>query len=121
MVLPFEAKPCRPATPFGRRTNRKSNCVPVAPGHDRAMSFTTLLWFVALAHTIGAQIPGVASQASAPVAQQTADPLERTTPRGAIAAFIRAVEREDYVLAARYLQVNESQRRSTKPLAHDLK
>ena len=85
------------------------------------MSFTTVLWFVALAHTIGAQIPGVASQASAPVTQQTADPLERTTPRGAIAAFIRAVEREDYVLAARYLQVNESQRRSTERLAHDLK
>ena len=88
------------------------------------MSFTsvlTVLPFVVLTHTLGAQIPGVASQASAPTPPQAADPLERTTPRGSLSAFIQAVEREDYVVASRYLQVSESQRRSTEPLARDLK
>ena len=85
------------------------------------MSFTTVLSFVVFAHTLVAQIPGVTSQASTPTPQQAVDPLERTTPRGSLAAFIQAVEREDYVLAARYLQVSESQRRSTEPLARDLK
>ena len=85
------------------------------------MSFTSVVLSLVLAHTLVAQIPGVTSQASAPASQQVVDPLERTTPRGTLSAFIRAVEREDYVLAARYLQVNESQRRSTGPLARDLK
>jgi MscS family membrane protein len=85
------------------------------------MSFTSVLSFVLLGHTLVAQIPGISSQLSPPAAQQPADPLERTTPRGTFAGFIRAVERQDYVLAARYLQVTESQRRSTKPLARDLK
>jgi MscS family membrane protein len=81
----------------------------------------SVLWFVVLAHTIGAQVPGVVSQASPPAAQHVVDALGRTTPRGTISAFIRAMEREDYVLAARYLQVSESQRRSTEILARDLK
>jgi MscS family membrane protein len=85
------------------------------------MSFTRGLSFLLLGHTLVAQIPGIASQVSPPAAQQPADPLERTTPRGTFSGFIRAVEGGDYVLAARYLQVTESQRRSTKPLAHDLK
>src|SRR6478672_9700410 len=84
------------------------------------MSLTIVLSFLLLSHTLVAQFPGVTTQASPPAGQPT-DPLERTTPRGTISSFIRAVEREDYVLAARYLQVNESQRRSTRPLAHDLK
>ena len=85
------------------------------------MSFTSVLSFLLLGHALVAQIPGPASQVSPPAAQQPADPLERTTPRGTFSGFIRAVDREDYVLAARYLQVTESQRRSTKPLARDLK
>ena len=85
------------------------------------MSFTSVLLSLVLAHSLVAQIPGAASQASTTPQQQPTDPLERTTPRGTIAAFIRAVEREDYVLAARYLQVNESQRRNTETLARDLK
>ena len=85
------------------------------------MSFTSVLSFLLLGHTLVAQIPGATSQASPPAAQQSTDPLERTTPRGTISAFVRAVERDDYVLAARYLQVTESQRRSTRPLARNLK
>jgi len=85
------------------------------------MSFTSVLLSLVLAHTLVAQIPGVTSQPSTTPQQQPTDPLGRATPRGTISAFIRAVERDDYVLAARYLQVNETQRRSTKPLARDLK
>jgi len=85
------------------------------------MSFMSVLLSLVLAHTLVAQIPGVTSQPSTTPQQQPTDPLGRATPRGTISAFIRAVERDDYVLAARYLQVNETQRRSTKPLARDLK
>jgi len=85
------------------------------------MSFTSVLLSLVLAHSLVAQIPGVASQPSTTPQQQPSDPLGRATPRGTISAFIRAVEREDYVLAARYLQVNESQRRNTETLARDLK
>ena len=85
------------------------------------MPLTTVLWFLALAHTIGPQVPGVAGQVSTPAPPQATDPLERTTPRGSLSAFIQAVDDEDYVLASRYLQVSESQRRSAEPLARDLK
>src|SRR5262245_49783392 len=91
------------------------------PSAELVMPFVRALLFLLLTHTLVAQIPSVAGQSSPPAAQQAADPLERTTPRGTISAFIHAVEREDYVLAARYLQVNESQRRSTQTLARDLK
>jgi MscS family membrane protein len=85
------------------------------------MSFATVLAFLLLTHALGAQIPRILGQPSTPVPPQAVDPLDRTTPRGTIASFIRAVEREDYVLAARYLQVDESQRRNTAKLARDLK
>jgi len=85
------------------------------------MSFATILSFLLLTSALGAQLPGVAGQAPPPPAQQAVDPLERTTPRGTISSFIRAMEREDYVLASRYLEVNESQRRNTETLARDLK
>jgi MscS family membrane protein len=85
------------------------------------MSFATILSFLLLTNALGAQLPAITGQASPPPAQQATDPLERTTPRGTISSFIRAMEREDYVLASRYLQVNESQRRNTASLARDLK
>jgi MscS family membrane protein len=68
-----------------------------------------------------AQIPGL-SKAPSPAAQDTVtDPLGRITPRRAIAAFIRAVDRGDFVSAARYMQVTGSQRRNSDTLARDLK
>lgn len=53
--------------------------------------------------------------------QQPRDPLGRDTPRDAITSFIRAVERDDFVSAARYLEVTEAQRRHTEELSRDLK
>src|SRR4029450_456424 len=86
------------------------------------MSFTSVLLSVVLAHALVAQIPGVTSSPSAaPQQEQPADPLGRTSPRGPVSAFIRAVDRDDMVGAARYLQVTESQRRNTQTLARDLK
>jgi MscS family membrane protein len=78
---------------------------------------------VALAQPVLAQIPGLpGSKASPPPEQeQVTDPLGRTTPRGTIAAFLRAVERDDFTLAARYMQVTDSQRPNTEALARDLK
>src|SRR5256885_12525709 len=48
----------------------------------------------------------------APVEQAT-DQLGRTTPRGTIAAFIRAVPRDDFVSAAGYME--DSDRHSSQP------
>ncbi|MET0988537.1 MAG: mechanosensitive ion channel family protein [Steroidobacteraceae bacterium] len=78
------------------------------------------LLFVALVQPVGAQIPGlnVTKEQAAP--QPVEDPLGRTTPRGVIVAFMRAVERDDFVSASRYLQVNQSQRQQIKELASDL-
>src|SRR5262245_509503 len=88
---------------------------------ESVMSVATVLSLLLFTRALGAQFPGLAGQGSTPAPQQAVDPLSRTTPRGTIASFIRAMEREDYVLAARYLQVNESQRRSTETLARNLK
>jgi MscS family membrane protein len=86
------------------------------------MSFTSVVPPLALAHALVAQVPGLTGQqSSVPPPAQSVDPLGRSTPRGTISSFIRAVERDDDVLAARYLQVNESQRRSVATLARDLK
>jgi MscS family membrane protein len=77
----------------------------------------------ALAQSAFAQIPGLQTPTPATSSPhvQVEDPLGRATPRGTIAAFMRAVDRDDFVSAARYMQVNESQRRNTEPLARDLK
>ena len=82
-----------------------------------------VLLLSALAHPVAAQIPGVGSSKiiAPPQQAQIEDPLGRTTPRQAITAFIRAVDRDDLVSAARYMQVTESQRRNTETLARDLK
>jgi len=83
-------------------------------------SVLTVVLLGALAHSAAAQIPSLESS-KAPQPEQAEDPLGRTTPRGTISAFIRAVDRDDFVSAGRYMQVTESQRRNTETLARDLK
>ena len=86
------------------------------------MTLTTVLLSVAIAPTLLGQAPGATSPPpAAPQQEQLADPIGRTTPRATIAAFMRAAGRGDYVSAARYMQVTESQRRNTERLARDLK
>jgi MscS family membrane protein len=84
--------------------------------------WTLALW-CALAHSAAAQIPGLDSLGTPATREreQAEDPLGRTTPRKSIVAFIRAVDREDFVSAARYMQVTASQRRNTEMLARELK
>jgi MscS family membrane protein len=50
-----------------------------------------------------------------------ADPLGRSTPRGTITAFVRSVHRNDYVSAARYMQIATKQKTNVEVLARDLK
>jgi MscS family membrane protein len=86
------------------------------------MTLTSVLLSVAVAHTLLGQAPGATSPPpAAPRQEQLADPIGRTTPRATITAFMRAAGRGDYVSAARYMQVTESQRRNTERLARDLK
>lgn len=49
------------------------------------------------------------------------DPLGRSTPRGTITAFIRAAHRDDYVSAARFMQLSAKQRPHVEVLVQDLK
>ena len=81
-----------------------------------------VLLFASHAHMVAAQIPGLeTSKATSPEREQEEDPLGRTTPRRTIIAFIRAVDRQDFITAARYMQVSEAQRRNTEQLARELK
>ncbi len=85
-------------------------------------SAVVVVLLTVFAYQVAAQVPGVGSKIlGAPQQEQTKDPLGRTTPRQAITAFVRAVDRDDLVSAARYMQVTESQRRDTETLARDLK
>lgn len=50
------------------------------------------------------------------VPQRPVDSLGRRTPRGTVLGFIKAVEKEDYVLAARYLNVGGITEKTPAPL-----
>jgi MscS family membrane protein len=69
---------------------------------------------------VAAQIPGLTKSAD-PAAEAPVDSLGRTTPRGTIVGFSRAVDRGDFRAAAEYLQLDDSQRRNAAALAYDLK
>ncbi|HEX8814965.1 MAG TPA: mechanosensitive ion channel family protein [Terriglobales bacterium] len=75
-----------------------------------------------LAQAVVGQIPIPAKPEATPAAVQSPppDPLGRTTPRGTIAEFIHAVRREDFVSAARYMQLTDQQQPRTELLARDL-
>ena len=61
----------------------------------------TLPLWPALAQTSPA---GAASQADTAAPPAGADPLGRSTPFGAVTGFVRAAERQDFALAAEYLE-----------------
>ena len=80
-----------------------------------------LLWMT-LPCSATAQFPGIPSTPAATSAEEEpTDPLGRTTPRQTLAAFIRAVNRQDFVAAARYMQVPTTGVQDTELLARDLK
>jgi MscS family membrane protein len=86
-------------------------------------SALAVLLLSALVDPVPAQIGSIESPQTEtlPPRQQLQDPLGRTTPVGTIAGFIRAVDRADFVSAARYMQVSASQRANVDTLARDLK
>ena len=86
----------------------------------RAKTTALLVLLAALAQITAAAIPGL-GKADNSAAQQKPDPLGRTSPRGTLVAFSRAVEREDFGLASRYLQLGASQRSHAASLAFALK
>lgn len=87
---------------------------------ERCGWIVVLLAFAAatFGQTIGHANP---QPATPPPPQQIEDPLGRTTPRGTITGFIKAVHREDYDSAAWYMQVTAKQKPRIATLARDLK
>ena len=79
---------------------------------------SAVLLLVALTQSAPAQLPTESSRSQAP--QEAGDALGRSTPRGTMAAFSRAANRDDFVSAARYVQVVRDLR-TTERLARDLK
>ena len=85
-------------------------------------SALTVLLLGTFPHAALAQIPGLDKPNTAQSQQEQApDPLERSTPRGCIVAFTRAVDRGDFVSAARYMENVAGTDRNTERLARDAK
>lgn len=78
---------------------------------------------IALARSVGAQIPGLSKSKSdtPPKQEEPKDPLGRNTPRGTITAFIRSANSSDLVTSGRFMQLTAKQRPQTETLARDLK
>jgi len=85
----------------------------------RILSAAMLLLICFAARPAAAQIPGLTKSAETPA--EAVDSQGRSTPRGTIVGFSRAVDRGDYRAAAEYLQLDDSQRKNAASLAHDLK
>ena len=78
-----------------------------------------LIWLAVQA--AGQVVKLTSSQAQTPAAQEkAADPLGRSTPRDAFTGFVRAVHRDDFVSAARFMQVTAKQKPNTEVLAREL-
>ena len=79
-----------------------------------------LLMLLAVMPEAAAQIPGLSKKGAA-LSETAFDPLGRSTPRGTIVEFTRAVDRDDVTTAALYLQLDESQKTNAAALANSLK
>ena len=87
---------CEPAHRTVLRTLSSQEGQPMKLLTRLGRSVVTVVLLGALAHSAAAQIPGLESS-KAPQPEQAEDPLGRTTPRGTISAFIRAVDRKSVV------------------------
>jgi MscS family membrane protein len=86
----------------------------------RRAAAAAILW-LGVSAAVAAQIPGLSKGANASSADAPADPLGRSTPRGTIVEFTRAVDRDDLTTAALYLQLDGTQRAGAAALAGALK
>jgi hypothetical protein len=88
----------------------------------RARRPALLFLLAAFACATSAQIPGLSKAGGSTRKEETpADPLGRSTPRGTIVAFSRAVDRKEYATAASYLQLDPGQLNRSAGLAATLK
>ncbi len=77
---------------------------------------------VMAAGQLPAGLPTTTPAAAAPsVPAPAADELGRTTPRGTVSGFIRAVNRNDFVAAARYMQLSDKQALRAEELTREFK
>jgi len=89
--------------------------------HHRLRRFIIVATVCALPALALTQIPGLTKQSASPAAGTPADPLGRSTPRGTIVEFTRAVDRDDFVTATLYLQLDPTQQAGAAALARSLK
>ena len=82
-----------------------------------------ILWAMTAAGQIPAGLPATsAAPANAPAPGPVlTDELGRTTPRGAVTGLIRAVNRNDFVAAARFMQMPEKQTSRSEVLTREFK
>ena len=75
-----------------------------------------------LSWPLAAQIPSLLKPQPKPVDQEekAVDPLGRSTPRGTITGFIRAIQRDDLVAAASFMQLTPHQKPRAEALAREL-
>ena len=97
---------------------------PMSPAGVRRWLLAALL-LSALAQPPAAQIPGTqaprteSAQKSETTAQPVTDPFGRSTPRGTLMGFMRAVDKND-AAAVRYLEVTAGDNPHALAAAHDL-
>jgi MscS family membrane protein len=76
---------------------------------------------VAFAFPIGAQVFTAPAAPSNSNPQQPLDPLGRSTPRSMVSGLVRALNRDDFVSATRFMQISVQQHSQATELARDLK
>ena len=84
-----------------------------------AASLVLLVWLTVQAAGQALKRPGSPDKTPAPQ-EKAADPLGRSTPRDTFTGFVRAAHRNDFVSAARFLQVTAKQKPNTEALAREL-
>lgn len=101
----------------------------------RLLRLSVIVIYLITVGTAAAQVPVTAPAIpSSPLAPQSAtavpatqpaalppDPLGRSNPRSMIREFIRAVDRNDFVSAARYMQLTKEQQPHAELLARDIR
>lgn len=84
----------------------------------RRLALIVCALFLAMSGQAAAQLPGLASQGAPPPAPS--DPLGRESPAGTVTGFSTAVHREDFAVAARFLQAGARSAREIENLSRDL-
>jgi MscS family membrane protein len=79
-----------------------------------------VMWAVVAAGQQPAGLPATPAAAPSAPAQET-DPIGRSTPRGTVSGFIRAVNRNDFEAAARYMQLSDRQAARAEELTREFK